>query len=63
MAFEDFHRIFFKGDSWLFSTSDTLIRLFPQQFWFDAALAIGLFTLGGSIVIVMGMWYWEQRHK
>jgi integral membrane protein (TIGR01906 family) len=56
MAFEDFHRIFFKGDSWLFSTSDTLIRLFPQLFWFDA-------TLGGSVVIMLGMWYWEQRHK
>ncbi len=61
MAFEDFHRIFFQGDSWLFSTSDSLIRLFPQQFWFDAALAIGVFTLGSSVVILLGTWIWAQR--
>jgi integral membrane protein (TIGR01906 family) len=59
--FDNFHRILFKGDSWEFSTSDSLIRLFPQQFWFDAALSIGLLTLLGAALIITGMWVWEHR--
>jgi len=46
--FTGFHRLFFEGDSWLFSTRSTLIRLFPERFWFDAAIAIGGLTLFGS---------------
>jgi integral membrane protein (TIGR01906 family) len=49
--FDLFHRFFFEAGSWLFSFSDTLIRLFPLQFWSDAtftitllSLAVGLFT-------------------
>ncbi len=46
-----FHRIFFEGDSWLFFFSDTLIRLFPMQFWQDVFLLFGVSTLavGGFI--------------
>ncbi len=40
--FTGFHTLFFEGDSWLFRYSDTLIRLFPEQFWFDAAVVIGV---------------------
>lgn len=46
--FTGFHRLFFEGDSWLFSTRSTLIRLFPERFWFDAAITIGGLTLAGS---------------
>lgn len=59
--FDNFHRILFKGDSWEFSTSDSLIRLFPQQFWFDAALSIGFLTLLGAVLTITGMWTWEHR--
>ena len=61
LFFEGFHRIFFKGNSWQFSNSDTLIRLFPEQFWFDAALSIGVMTLGGAVGAIWGMWYWERQ--
>jgi len=44
--FTGFHRIFFEGDSWLFRFSDTLIRLFPLQFWQDVFLVFGLLTAG-----------------
>lgn len=46
-----FHRIFFEGDSWLFFFSDTLIRLFPMQFWQDVFIVFGVLTLavGGFI--------------
>ncbi len=43
--FVQFHLIFFEGDTWLFAASDTLIRLFPPQFWFDAALLVGVLAL------------------
>jgi integral membrane protein (TIGR01906 family) len=42
--FSAFHAIFFKGDTWLFAFSDTLIRLYPIRFWQDVILYI----LGGS---------------
>jgi integral membrane protein (TIGR01906 family) len=34
-AFVFFHHIFFRGSTWLFPYSDTLIRLFPVTFWQD----------------------------
>jgi integral membrane protein (TIGR01906 family) len=59
--FDGFHEIFFKGNSWQFSNSDTLIRLFPQQFWFDAAMTIGFFTVLGAMIAILGVWYWERH--
>lgn len=59
--FDNFHMIFFEGDSWQFSTSDTLIRLFPEQFWLDAALSIGFLTIGGAVAAIIGVWAWEHR--
>ncbi len=59
--FDTFHEIFFKGDSWLFSTSDTLIRLFPEQFWFDAAMTIGFLTVVGALTAIGGSLYWDRH--
>jgi len=50
-----FHGLFFKGDSWLFLYSDTLIRLFPMRFWQDAFIMIGIIALAGSLAIVLGL--------
>lgn len=52
--FTSFHKLFFEGDSWLFSTRATLIRLFPERFWFDAALAIGGLTFMGTLSAIAG---------
>ena len=49
--FRGFHAIFFTGDTWLFYTSDSLIRLFPEKLWSDAFLFMGIFTLTGAIVL------------
>lgn len=43
--FTNFHLIFFTGDTWLFSYSDSLIRLFPLQLWQDAFVGMGVLTL------------------
>ncbi len=48
--FTAFHGLFFAGGTWQFEYSDTLIRLFPEQFWFDAALIIGGATLLVAVV-------------
>lgn len=53
--FTNFHRVFFEGDSWLFSYSDTLIRLFPIKFWQDVFLVFGLMVLGGGGILGWGI--------
>lgn len=52
VVFVGFHRIFFEGDTWLFLYSDTLIRLFPEQFWRDAFLFVALTSLGEAALIL-----------
>jgi integral membrane protein (TIGR01906 family) len=51
--FTGFHQMFFAQGTWQFLYSDTLIRMFPEQFWFDAALVIGTLTSLGAIVILI----------
>ena len=51
--FDQFHRIFFTEGSWLFYTTDTLIRLFPLDFWRDAFLFVGGFTLLVALLLLI----------
>lgn len=51
--FVAFHQLFFTDGTWYFPYSDALIRLFPEQFWFDAALTIGGLTIFGAGLIYM----------
>ena len=50
-----FHELFFQGNSWLFEYSDTLIRLFPLQFWEDAFLWAGVISVGGALGLALGL--------
>ncbi|MBL7184027.1 MAG: TIGR01906 family membrane protein [Anaerolineae bacterium] len=54
--FTQFHLAFFEGDSWIFDFSDTLIRLFPTRFWYDAVSLWGLFTLGEAVTLGIVAW-------
>lgn len=54
--FEMFHLFFFDPGSWLFSYSDTLIRLFPVEFWFDATLTISVLSLAGGLLLALIGW-------
>jgi len=49
-----FHQVFFEAGTWVFRFSDTLIRLFPQRFWRDAFIAIGLVSLAGGLALGIG---------
>ncbi len=53
--FEQFHHLFFTGDSWIFYYSDTLIRLFPMRFWRDAFLMEGIIVVGGALALAFGL--------
>ena len=47
-----FHRISFRNDFWqLDPKTDYLVRLFPEGFWFDAALFLGLATLLEAVIL------------
>jgi integral membrane protein (TIGR01906 family) len=58
--FTAFHRVFFTGETWLFDFTDTLIRLYPPQFWFDAATVIGVTTIVEAVVLGIAAWWWGR---
>ena len=59
--FNTFHLFFFKPGSWLFSYSDTLIRLFPVEFWFDGTLTISVMSLVGGLLLALVGWRGKRR--
>jgi len=60
--FTAFHRIFFQGDTWLFLYSDTLIRIYPTDFWFDVSLILSGMTLA-ELVVIGGLSRLAMRKK
>lgn len=61
--FTEFHRIFFADGTWTFYTDDTLIRLFPSQFWTDSGLFIGVFVLVVSSLTLAFTWPTKDRRQ
>jgi integral membrane protein (TIGR01906 family) len=59
-VFVQFHEILFPPGTWTFSFEDSLIRLFPEQFWFDFGLLWtgGIFVMG---IIIWGIGYFLLR--
>jgi integral membrane protein (TIGR01906 family) len=59
-AFLVFHEIFFPPGTYLFAEGSNLITLFPQGFWFEAALAAGAsITIGAILVSLFGLNRWR----
>ncbi|MDZ4767525.1 MAG: TIGR01906 family membrane protein [Chloroflexota bacterium] len=46
-----FHQLLFSEGTWIFPYSDTLIRLFPERFWFDAAIVIGVLVIAAAALL------------
>ena len=59
--FVTFHQFFFDPGTWSFNTSDTLIRLFPEKFWFDAALTISGLSLAGGLLLALTGWWLKPK--
>lgn len=58
--FTRFHELLFPPGSWTFGYGETLIRLFPEKFWFDVGILIGAGTLVEALVLG-GIAYWLGR--
>ena len=59
-VFVQFHELLFPPGTWTFAYTDSLIRLFPEQFWFD----FGVIWVAGILlegVILAGIGYWLTR--
>jgi integral membrane protein (TIGR01906 family) len=56
-----FHRVFFSGDSWRFEETDTLRRLFPDRFWSDTAIALGLLVAVQAAALFAGALVWRRQ--
>lgn len=54
-----FHQIFFESGTWTFFYSDTLIRLFPERFWRDTFLWVGVLAGGPGLLL----WYLSRRDQ
>ena len=60
-AFLAFHELFFPPGTYLFATGSELIVLFPEPFWFDAALLSGAaIVLVAVLVSLIGLWRWRS---
>jgi integral membrane protein (TIGR01906 family) len=50
-----FHELLFPPGTWTFAYSDSLIRLFPEKFWFDFGVLLSVGTLlEGALVALIG---------
>jgi integral membrane protein (TIGR01906 family) len=59
--FLQFHLLSFANDFWeLDPTRDYLIMMFPQDFWFDAALYCALGAVAGALILG-GLGWWSRR--
>lgn len=50
--FTGFHDMFFASGTWQFYLDDSLIRLFPPQFWIDAGVFVAAFVVLISILLI-----------
>lgn len=53
--FVAFHNVFFEPGTWMFLHTDTLIRLFPERFWRDIFIYVGVIALAGGLGLALGM--------
>jgi integral membrane protein (TIGR01906 family) len=65
--FEQFHLLSFSNDFWrLNPATDRLIQMFPEGFWFDVTLGVGVLTaIEGGLVTMLGLGYlvWSGRQR
>jgi len=63
--FRQFHLISFANELWMLDpTSDYLIMLFPQGFWYDTALFCALATAVVAVILGgVGWWYVKKSRR
>ena len=53
-----FHEIFFNGDTWRFSETDTLLRIYPETFWRDTAQLAAAIVVAQAVVVGLAARWW-----
>lgn len=66
--FVQFHEVSFSNDLWrLNPATDRLIQMFPERFFFDAALFVGLLSIAGALSILLlsalHLWITSPRQR
>ncbi|GAA2176727.1 hypothetical protein GCM10009784_24370 [Arthrobacter parietis] len=61
--FTQVHALLFADGTWTFRLDDTLIRLFPAQFWIDAAATVGAIVLIGAVLTLVLTWPTKARRE
>ena len=61
--FTRFHEIFFSGDSWRFSSADTLIRIYPETFWIDVSRITAGLAVAQAILLGALSWWWLRSAR
>ena len=61
--FTQVHALLFADGTWTFRLDDTLIRLFPAQFWIDAAASVGAIVLIGAVLTLVFTWPTKARRE
>ena len=62
--FVQFHELLFADGTWTFPMSDSLIRLFPEKFWFDVGvLIVGGTLFSGIFLALVGHWLYIHRER
>jgi len=56
-----FHAAFFEGETWRFAETDTLRRLYPDRFWLDTAIAIGVIAVVQAALLYPLARIWARR--
>ena len=61
--FVQFHELLFPPGTWTFAYTDSLIRLFPEQFWFDIGVIITVTTLALGILVALVGYLMSRRGR
>ena len=58
-----FHGVFFEDGTWRFAETDTLRRLYPDRFWLDTAITIGVIAVIQAVVLYPLARVWARRAR
>lgn len=61
--FTRFHEVFFEGESWRFSDTDTLLRLYPERFWEDVSQLAAVLTVAQALLLAALAWWWLRAAR
>ena len=63
LVFTQFHELLFPPETWTFAYSDSLIRLFPEQFWFDIGVLVSVGTLALGVIVTLVGYVMSRRSR